>query len=440
MNIKTLLLLLLAFNISQINAQEIKLSKQEQISDLSNYMEVLKNKHIGLYRYSSKKEIEETYNNLVESIIDSNTQVEFYKTVCKLNAEIKCGHTIVNHPHNIIKSQALLPFTLFYVENKFYVQYDKTVPCKHIKHKQVISIDDKKIDLIIDNIKDYYSPDGYIETRKNIFTLNLFPIYFARLIDTNSTHEIVFLDSIGKYDTLVVKSISYNNLIGNKFSKNEEKKVELVKYYTDSISNYTYLGLNTFYIKPDTFKTIIDSLFLVINKDNPENLVIDLRGNTGGKIKNEYLLMSYLINNRLKVPLKRYRLDTNNRKWPFSREKINPQTNAYSGNLYFLMDGYSFSAAAEFLSIAQYLKLGIFIGEETGGAKDGCNYGKNKYELPNSKLECYIPYHKSVFTKSLPIKGRGIMPDYPIVYSKNDIVNKKDLCILKVNSLIRSSR
>ena len=32
------------------------------------------------------------------------------------------------------------------------------------------------------------------------------------------------------------------------------------------------------------------------------------------------------------------------------------------------------------------------------------------------------------------------MPDYPIVYSKNDIINKKDLCILKVNSLIKNSK
>ncbi len=101
------------------------------------------------------------------------------------------------------------------------------------------------------------------------------------------------------------------------------------------------------------------------------------------------------------------------------------------------MDGDSFSATSNFLAIAQYLKLGVFIGEETGGAKDGCNSGFYTYKLPNSKLVCKIPIQKAIFTKPLSQKGRGVFPDYPIVYSIDAIINNRDLCIEKVIHLIK---
>lgn len=144
-----------------------------------------------------------------------------------------------------------------------------------------------------------------------------------------------------------------------------------------------------------------------------------------------------MIRKEVNVPFKRFiRKKTKDKGW--GNKKIKPKSKPYTGNLYFLMDGYSFSATSNLLAIAQYLKLGVFVGEETRGAKDGCNSGVYKYELPNSKLVCYIPMQKSVFTKSLPQKGRGVFPDYPIVYSKDDVTNNKDLCILRVINLTRN--
>ncbi len=48
-----------------------------------------------------------------------------------------------------------------------------------------------------------------------------------------------------------------------------------------------------------------------------------------------------------------------------------PEANRFTGKIYFITNGNTFSAAADFAAIANELKLGEFIGEETGGASEG---------------------------------------------------------------------
>lgn len=165
--IRFLFLMQLMSLTNYISAQE--LSKQEQIADLKNYMKVLKKKHIGLYRYTSTKGMNIFLDSLVYSVSDSCIHKEFYKRVCKINARIRCGHTKVKYPDDIMFSkESFMPFNLFSIGNKFYVYKNKTFPYLPIESKQLISIDDVLIDSIINKIKEYLPADGYIETGKNI--------------------------------------------------------------------------------------------------------------------------------------------------------------------------------------------------------------------------------------------------------------------------------
>ncbi len=435
--IRFLFLMLLVSLTNYVSAQ--KLSKQEQIADLKNYVKVLKKKHIGLYRYTPKKEMNTFLDSIVCSVSDSCTHGKFYKRICKINARIRCGHTKVEYPDDIMFSkESFIPFNLFSIGNKFYIYKNKTFPYLPIESKQLISINDILIDSIVNKIKEYLPADGYIETGKNIQIKEFFWRNYAQFIDKNSYHKVVILDSIGKFDTLNIKSLKIKDLIRDDLRNKNRENNNFIKFHIDSTNNYAYVGVNSFLIKEKIFKRRLKNVFSKINEKKTQNLVIDLRGNGGGYTNNSNLLLSYLIRDKVNVPLKRFiRERTKDKDW--GKKKIKPKSKPYTGNLYFLMDGSSFSAASLFLAIAQYLKLGVFVGEETGGAKDGCNSGGYKYELPNSKLVCYIPMQKSVFTKPLLQKGRGVFPDYPIVYSKDDIINNKDLCILKVINLIKKN-
>ena len=149
---------------------------------------------------------------------------------------------------------------------------------------------------------------------------------------------------------------------------------------------------------PAKFKLKIDSIFQKMELNN--NLIIDLRFNTGGKIENEYYLLSYLISTEIKAPFKRVYKNSKNKKIHYKTKKIHEKSENYNGSIYFIMNGYTFSAAAEFLSIVQRYELGKLVGEETGGASEGCNYGAKEITLPYSKITCSVPCQASYFNAS----------------------------------------
>jgi C-terminal processing protease CtpA/Prc len=90
--------------------------------------------------------------------------------------------------------------------------------------------------------------------------------------------------------------------------------------------------------------------------------------------------------------------------------------------------------------VGAYLKFkqrAVFIGEETGGAIEGCNAGITPYyKLPNTKIKVRIPAFRIINDVSPQITGRGILPDYPITYSIKDILARRDLELIKVKELI----
>jgi hypothetical protein len=74
----------------------------------------------------------------------------------------------------------------------------------------------------------------------------------------------------------------------------------------------------------------------------------------------------------------------------------------------------------------KYHKIGVFIGEETGGSF-ACSDRSGDAELKNTKLIAHGS--TQVYTtavEGLPI-GRGIMPDYPVVPTINDYIENKDI-------------
>jgi len=70
------------------------------------------------------------------------------------------------------------------------------------------------------------------------------------------------------------------------------------------------------------------------------------------------------------------------------------------------------------------LKLGVIVGEPTGGTKRGLNGGQMFFlTLPNSKFEIDLPivhyYHKG-------FPDEGVMPDYVVETTREAIQNDQD--------------
>ena len=404
-------------------AQDRVLSPLQQIEDINEYCEVLKAKHIGLFRFQTKKEFAKYCDSLVKGINDSCTYVEFYRTISRLNASIKCGHTSVAHPDsNWFDKQIFIPHNIYGYQGKYFIRDVFSSEIESLATHQIKSVNGMEIEKLMELLNKHYSSDGNIRSRSKKFLENLFPIYVAKYFDTSAEYKIVTLGKLNELDTFYIKSVTYHDLIKKQSQKKNNINLEQI-----NTSDCLHLKISSFYIQPETFARKIDSVFCIINKSQFRNLIVDLRDNTGGKIANENYLLSYLIKKKRKSHIKRTYINNQGKERPYKMDNIIPHPKAYIGNLFFVMNGYTYSAAAEFMAIAKYYDLGSFVGEETGGTASGCNYGKHKHTLKNSGLKCSIPWHKSEFRKRLSPNGRGVFPDHNIVYSLNDLKQNIDL-------------
>ncbi len=100
----------------------------------------------------------------------------------------------------------------------------------------------------------------------------------------------------------------------------------------------------------------------------------------------------------------------------------------FNGNIYFLINGGCSSTTSELASLARSNNIGTFIGEEVGGSYAGNSGGiLGWFELPNTKLKVRMAMVKYEITES-PVKNKqGVIPDFKVFYSIEDIIKGNDL-------------
>ena len=98
----------------------------------------------------------------------------------------------------------------------------------------------------------------------------------------------------------------------------------------------------------------------------------------------------------------------------------------YGGKVYVLTNGHSFSAATLFPSVLVRNRRGVTVGRETGsGYHSMTAYKFADIMLPNTLQTIHIPLVQMVFDTTvcdrLP-EGRGLLPDYPLPLTYNEIM------------------
>jgi C-terminal processing protease CtpA/Prc len=109
----------------------------------------------------------------------------------------------------------------------------------------------------------------------------------------------------------------------------------------------------------------------------------------------------------------------------------------FSGQVYVLTSGFTFSAGAILASLLKAHTNAVFIGQETGGGEAGCSGGlTSKVILPHTQLVINFPHFRMETNTKAPNTGRGVMPHYPIIYTAQYIASGRDLELEKVVELI----
>lgn len=139
-------------------------------------------------------------------------------------------------------------------------------------------------------------------------------------------------------------------------------------------------------------------------------LIVDIRNNGGGNSGNGIDIAEYLIRNPQPHCVDPKRV-------------MEPQPNAYNGQIYLLIDTYTFSAAESFALDIKESNNAILIGSATAGDTGNCPKAFNT----SGGIYFRIPTRKpAVSPKGFPMEGTGIRPDYEVIRTVSDFMDNHD--------------
>lgn len=462
-----------------------RLEQLEQDFDLLTSS--LKEAHTGLNWYSTYQEFDGFSQNQRKLLRDKMTVPDFYRVVAPVVAFTKEGHTSIRLSSGdtgyLQAFGRYFPFQIKFLNKQAYVIND----FDGIKAKGFLltKINGKSIDEIVKTFLSVEPDDGYIVSGKYrwIEENGAFPSYYIRCFGSSPSFAVELTDPKTDRQIILnnVRAVKYAEYrrIWKESAPPNETNFPAAKIEFQSDIKTAILTFNTF----DTlfknekfdFKGFTDKAFDEIKKRGVEHLIIDVRKNDGGEEGLEDYVFAFLTNkpytkyryvqssgtsfsflqytnyntkdkqSRLEKALKyEFYLSSDGRL--LRRNGIltpaEPRADAYTGNLYILTGGLTYSGGSEFASIVKGNRPAVFIGEETGGGYYGNTSGIDVLlTLPNSQMAIRIPLLKFVVEVAGDIPfGRGVIPDYEVQPTIDEYLNGVDAEMSYALKLIREGK
>jgi hypothetical protein len=419
--------------------------------------------HPGIYRYTPKAELDQRFDKAEKALDRPMDVYEFYRIVAPAVAALKCGHTSVRLNPDSDKGKPVLPLAVRLLDGKLYVLRDLSDVKGTLAGKEVRAINAVAADKIIRTMMAAMSGDGDVETARARRVGANFATDLIDLLGLESPYTITYWDAKqGSENTVRLDGIDAAKL------RQQRPKDSATLTFLDG-GKIADLKINRFggTAKKKDLHAFFRESFAEIAEKKSSALIIDLRDNGGGADDLGKLLLSFLIDEPFKYydDLVLNALDFSFRKYSPQKRALpasmlerqpngkyrmvkhpnwgmqQPSKPAFAGKVYILINGNSFSTTSEFLSHAHARKRATFIGEESGGGYYGNTSGPGLLlVLPNTKLQAYVPlmtYYMAV--GDYKAASHGVVPDYPVKYTIDELLEGKDKELALALELARKS-
>lgn len=455
-------------------------------ADFRYLRRLLEETHPGLYRYMPKAAMQARLDSLDRSLGQPQPFYQFFKTISALMADIRCAHTHALPSKNWLeqfnRNLKTIPFFLFPFEKRSYVLFNGTSDKTIQPGFEVLSINGQPMDEIRQQVYRYYWTDGYIEaSRSSALRGELFSLFYYWYLDQPETYSFTFRSLTGDTVRFEAPAKPFRSWLRD-VKKNPVNKQMLTWYnkkkpkhpwrlsFPEDIPQTAYLRFDGFggygasngEQAVSTFRKFMDESLEKMAKKDVRDLIVDLRDNRGGWDSQGIELFTYLAKGDSAVPyytrqhsvtdssefLKFSDLSEEDRKNVKNElipepdgtftlkqgsdtcepKRYEPKPNRFRGKVYILMNGQSVSTASEFLAVAHANRVGVFIGEESGGAYEGGNGSSFiNLELPKSGIQVSTPlvyYRNAVPEPAQP--GRGTFPDHAVPTTIVNLLEHRD--------------
>jgi len=417
-------------NLKPLTAQE-KFSKiysqKDYLEDLDQLGKKLLATHPHALKFITKDQFLKNIENKKSLITEKTTYPEFAWHCNAIIASIGCSHSAASTMQNDYHLFSLLPVAnsfplqVRWVNKQLLVVNPMNNSDKVKVKDEILSINGIETANLISDISDHIVAQAHIETHKT----QHFNTYFAALIPyalgLPNTFEIVVRgnNSSIKLDKAKEMATELYDPSINSCSKDLCLEILAEKTAVLTISSFNYYEWNNYPI----FKSFLDSSMKVIENKKIENLIIDVRYNSGGSQYPSIYLLQHLMDKPF-IYYAKAEFEGKTDKI-YGEEMVHPLEKRFKGKVYFLIDGNGNSTTGHFMSLVKAHNLGTIIGEELG-SNQFCTAGQTLFRLSNTKLVVSSANNTHVSTATTLPDEKGILPDFFVTQSIDDYLNKVD--------------
>ncbi|MBN1821262.1 MAG: hypothetical protein JW833_11120 [Prolixibacteraceae bacterium] len=423
--IKLIFNLLLVFVINTtLLAQTNSFSPEALQEDFLQFRDILENEHCCLYEYTPKYIFDSLFDAHFMLLNHEMERDEFFNMLAPITAKIGCMHTATWMPGRffVTKPDKIFPLKLKLINGKAIVT-GSYLDSEEIPRGSILQeINGESFRSILAQLRKTTSGDALNPYFINAQLSQRFPLFYSSCYGLPDEYIINYLPPgstvpevrqliPANYDTVNDQVLFHFHNPPLGFKILEGKDAALM-----TIPSFIY------YDRVDYFRNFMDSCFTLIHTKGINNLILDVRGNTGGDPFCSSILLSYLQTEE--VP---YFSEPYGRYQPLSEPLPLPE-NHFNGNLYTLIDGSCGSTNGHFCALLKYHHFGKFIGTPSG-ATYKCNAGRNT-ELRLSNTQMIITFGRTTYAAAVKnMDTSAILPDIQVEETYEDFLTGKDVFV-----------
>jgi hypothetical protein len=442
------------------------------VKSIKDIVRELELKHPGFYRYHSKQAFGHYIDSVTMTISDSLNEQQVYRKLKPIISHIGCLHTGLQlakeHISYLNTLPVLFPFQLYFKDQHAYIIKNFSSNNTLQAGTELLSINGRSMEQLLQILLPAIPSDGYNTTMKYLALHHSFPTWYRSMIEVTDRFQITVLQN-GQQMTYTVPGAKYNDIAENGFLNEKVYSKQLEFSIEDNIGKLAIHSFAASDIKrgKQKFKPFIKDAFRQLQTGTVNNLVIDLRYNTGGSDANAAYFARHFFDkpfrywDRIEVTPAIGKAIKGIYTWfyrkPVQRDSVwlwrkarmakdfhfyevqRPAKHHYTGNVYVLINGFCMSSCADVAAVLSHNNKATFIGEETGGGYQGNTSGIMPVtRVPPMQLRLSVPlqkYYNAVDPTVLI--GNGTIPDHPVSLSVEECIQQKDVAMQLAFDLIK---
>ena len=444
------------------------LTPAQALEDFDVLRRALEETHSGLYRYSAKPDLDRRFDALRARLERPVDRHAFIGVVSEMLADIRCGHTRLEYDDSTNAALARarqFPLGLAIEGSRLTVISNDTPDDATIRPgMEVLRIDGRSAPDVLGLLLPKLPGDGFIEPGKRVQLGRRFGQYYWLLVDQSAEFVITARDAEGPVVTTrlagVVGAERARNSSGNPVNAPMLANAARLEGSRENVALRFVGGRSIAHLRVRAFAGAaypdqIETAFRTLRDSGTTALILDLRGNGGGDDLYGALLVSQFTDRPFRY-FDRIHLTTirpSFATWrPSTFDELRDGTVAdpaggylvtarlhegvserppsrlpFLGRVIVLLDGGTFSTAADVTAVLHNMGRATFVGEESGGGYYGNTSGLNALiVLRHSRLRLRIPMYGYWNAVSAGEQGRGTRPDHAVERRTADVLRGVD--------------